>query len=1619
MASKQNNLGALTFGFDIGVASVGWAVLNEKRIVDLGVRAFDAAEDPEDGTPLNQKRRGGRVARNRLHTRAWRLKYLRRLLRDVGLISSANFQNINQQSRKKGEEDASPWTLRSKALTKPLNPDDWARVIYHLVKHRGFGVLSQTELEVDSDNTSDVSSKEKEGLTNGLLYNSALLRKHKASLKTLGNIAVQLPNLEPDSEDGQSFKLSIRNKDKSYRHAFLRTDLRDELETLFIEQERLGNSFTNIAIPKDKAPLKLVNIGGEKKEVPPTFKDQVFALFDMQKPPISTEQMKGLIGDCEFEKGEKRAPKNSFSNERSTWLQKLNGIKVKRFGKEGFLTPEERLALIALPYKKEKITYGDIRDALCQETGFSRDWREASFNMLSYRPKIKADAGWINVIDSGNVTALNKYNNFSDKDQPKEAKKKLKGTLLNSSITYAELRTLFNVPEHCKFQHAHKEQELIQKELEVVHALPFSADDSEYILRDGITYKINLQKTNKSNKLSERSYALLAELKRSKPDATLADLRMIVEQAEPFHEPWLFEFNQTARVEIPPSIEAKTRVPIEYENIQSVEDSTCIELKGWHKLRKALAEKYPDFWQSLAVAYQQPTSTQGKVTANQLDEVVRILAIYQTDFERKRELVLLDLKEEVIGELLKINLKDFRNLSIKALGKILPFLEDGDVFSKACEQADYNHSQRPAQQRKTTLDPFETYQFERWRSRNDGGKALMSKKETRYKDLNNPTVARALNQARRVLNALVEKYGSPAYINVELARDLSRSKRLRDRIKNEQNTRRDERVNADTIIRETFKDKYGINNPSDRQITKVRLYEEQNQQCAYSYPEKSLDIRLILSDENYVQIDHIFPKSSTFDNSLNNRVLVLSGANQNKGDSIPYDFFGKQNATHWQHFQAWVNSCKGMPKEKQDRLLAKELDADGFAARNLVDTRYVTKLFARVLRERLVFAGGTTEDFAEIDNDEAGKEKLEKFYRSRVRTPQGGAIAFLRRCWGLPKIREESDLHHALDACVIAATSPSLIKRVNDFNRREEQFPYRYKKDDDGKFVDTKTGEVLTKDEALEAGVFFPKPWLHFREEVLARLSSNGKTYQTKKGERRIYDFANYTPDEIASVNPILVSRAVKKKRNVELHDANPMAIRFFSVKLTDLTQEIFDALPIGLAPKRKHLIEQLQNKLNAHQGNAEEAFTDGFIAVTPSGKATKINTIPIPLLALPDSYIKNHAKTARDYVKRSKAKAFLDVDYEKISLSELTLSKLDKDNLDAVFCLRNSFLVNQLRERLKKYNDNARLAFAEPFYPIFIDKESGVEKLSSSPIQSIRLTIKKSENFSDAATKIVPLSKLALKMLTEDELGSTFYHRNQRMINALKIQLEEYGGNAEKAFPESIFYPFGKDHPFIKSIRLPAPRSSGIFVRGGIANLGDALYTEIYKYQDSYWFRARYKAAKEQTFGLPVMPIGAEIICKFTKNEYVRIKHPNLAHCYREISRYTDSWGNTLINVEAIFANGVFEGYWNNFEPSAKRPVLYLQDKKSFFLLEDGKTLDKKSLTLIAKPKVKKTAKQEVELEYFEYLGDQPQEKPLKFDLKLGKDAVIQRGIKDALFIEKVKVNILGFLQENNNDLA
>jgi CRISPR-associated endonuclease Csn1 len=153
---RKENLGLLTFGFDIGIASVGWAVLNETRIVALGVRAFDKAETAKEGDSLNLVRRSARLMRRRLRRRAWRLTRLGRLLKRFDVIENAEYFKTQP-----GHID-SAWELRVAALNRLLTPEEWARVLYHLCKHRGFYWVSRAEeAKAEGDATGEAGKVKK------------------------------------------------------------------------------------------------------------------------------------------------------------------------------------------------------------------------------------------------------------------------------------------------------------------------------------------------------------------------------------------------------------------------------------------------------------------------------------------------------------------------------------------------------------------------------------------------------------------------------------------------------------------------------------------------------------------------------------------------------------------------------------------------------------------------------------------------------------------------------------------------------------------------------------------------------------------------------------------------------------------------------------------------------------------------------------------------------------------------------------------------------------------------------------------------------------------------------------------------------------------------------------------------------------------------------------------------------------------------------------------------------------------------------------------------------------------------------------------------------------------
>jgi CRISPR-associated endonuclease Csn1 len=324
-SQRNENLGTLTFGFDIGIASVGWAVLNETRVVALGVRAFDKAETAKEGDSLNLVRRSARLMRRRLRRRAWRLTRLGRLLKRFGVIENADYFKTQP-----GHTD-SAWNLRIAALDRRLTSEEWARVLYHLCKHRGFYWVSRAEeAKAEGDATGEAGKVKK-----NLAATAKLMATH--GYRT----AAQMVLAEfPDAQ---------RNKQGEYTKALSRILLGEELNTLFEAQRSFGSQYASPTLE-----LEILGTGDKKS-----------GLFWLQKPSLTGNKLLEMLGHCTFEKSEYRAAKASFTAERHVWLTRLNNVRITVDGKSRPLNDAERAVALLLPYKSgEKFTYKNLRTAL-------------------------------------------------------------------------------------------------------------------------------------------------------------------------------------------------------------------------------------------------------------------------------------------------------------------------------------------------------------------------------------------------------------------------------------------------------------------------------------------------------------------------------------------------------------------------------------------------------------------------------------------------------------------------------------------------------------------------------------------------------------------------------------------------------------------------------------------------------------------------------------------------------------------------------------------------------------------------------------------------------------------------------------------------------------------------------------------------------------------------------------------------------------------------------------------------------------------------------------------------------------------------------------------------------
>ena len=565
------------------------------------------------------------------------------------------------------------------------------------------------------------------------------------------------------------------------------------------------------------------------------------------------------------------------------------------------------------------------------------------------------------------------------------------------------------------------------------------------------------------------------------------------------------------------------------------EKSTFVSLHGYNAVKKVITERLGvQMWDKV------------RNNSELMDQIAIALTLYKTDDDIKEWLRSKAVSIEMIDTVLELSFDKFQHLSLKAMRKILPYLEQGLTYGDACEKAGYCH----------------------W----NPNKLVLKKKylpKITKSEMSNPVVLRALSQARQVINSVIRRYGSPYRIHIEVARELAKPRSERDAISREQKNYQEMKGK----LRDEFIQHFGFA-PKSEDLLKYRLYREQNSHCAYS--QEYLDIRRLL-EPGYAEIDHILPYSRSFDDSMANKVLVNGRENRQKGNSTPYEYMGS-DINRWHRFEQWTKlTIKS--NSKRLRLLKMnftENDESEMKSRNLNDTRYISKYLAQLLKQNIIFT------------DDENKNP--------VLMINGQLTAFLRAKWGLTKVRKDSDLHHAMDAAIIAAASTSMVRRISYYSKAKEL----YSKSRRGRYVDLLTGEIVdTPYKDCMDIEHFPQPWGNFREELVSRLSDTpGKLLAE-------YKIDSYTAEQLATLKPIFVSRAPTRKETGPAHEETIRSkkyldwqIKIQKIPLSSLQwDKVTEDFKQHIWGKERdwRLYEALRQRVRDHGGDVKKAFASPF----------------------------------------------------------------------------------------------------------------------------------------------------------------------------------------------------------------------------------------------------------------------------------------------------------------------------------------------------------------------------------------------------------------------------------------
>ncbi len=399
-----------------------------------------------------------------------------------------------------------------------------------------------------------------------------------------------------------------------------------------------------------------------------------------------------------------------------------------------------------------------------------------------------------------------------------------------------------------------------------------------------------------------------------------------------------------------------------------------------------------------------------------LDQTAWIISFHELTDTITKELAKLGLPSQAYSLILQAlaankfaKFKGASSLSDKAARKLIPYLQQGLTYDKACEAVGYNHAASKFHGREivNTKAKF---------------KALM---DDLRQDITNPIAKKAISEGMKQLWAMRNRWGLPGCICIELARDVGNSLEKRRLIERNIEARTKQREKERTEARALL----SLEDVSDDILLRYRLWKEQDGRCCYT--NEPIAPYLLLDESNMIQIDHILPWSRFGDSSYNNRALCFTKANQDKKNRTPYEWiYTTKGPAAWEQFSTIVEGRKNTKGIKKRNFLLKgnHETEKRFRRRNLNDTRYAARLIAEAAHV-----------FYPIG------QRAEKGGTRRVFTRPGALTAALRNAWDIESLKKidgrriPDSRHHALDATVVAAVNERELQKLTKSFQYNEQ----------------------------------------------------------------------------------------------------------------------------------------------------------------------------------------------------------------------------------------------------------------------------------------------------------------------------------------------------------------------------------------------------------------------------------------------------------------------------------------------------------------------------------------------------------------------------------------------------